>query len=756
MNFTISKKSTVLVLLVSFSFMLNAADTFSLLCAESRKALAINDFEAARNKIKDAGKLAEKPVQKEDIAFLEAEIEQRAGKIDAAVEILRKIAGTPDFAAEKKALACFRIADIEMRRKNSNEAIAALKKIDSIAGLPVKDRANAKIRLSKMYPYEDPAPALKTLDEVLAIAELPIELRVRAMMDRAAIFERSIVSKMKCKEDGGIGEYENILKLDDLTDNLHYDVCMELATACRNRALEYKDKNDPYWGKAIDAVNQSLSFAGANCDKKKRSYGLLATWEAERCNQVQSRNYLEILLKNSNPGDGILWYPFRTYALTAENAMEYEEALWAWQNLLPMKNPAQRTQAANSVIECQARLKMIDGMLATAKEAAVSEYTEPKAKLNFSMLSELFGKKDLAFKTDATRSQLRNGYDFIAKCAYLAGDYEHAKRVIAYTDSLEKSGTLPEYHICFNEQSLRGVEAWRMALAGKKIQSEKEPVATPYDSANIEDIITADTTAQRTAGRADSSPETETAFYMSFDDSGIYLFVDCKDPDAQNAVLGNVNAGSLENIIAPGEGQPYFIWGVDLKNLKDDFGIDFFSQNRDFRHMKNLSDNQTGLSKDGISHSAFLSWLSFYDKLPKNGDRWPLSIIRWTRKGGITWHGKAHALNNCGRIVWNITPAQLTAIKRKIVLSAWAQYKENAKIKSFLWQDDVQGDPAFYQKHMASLCAAIEKNGARVSVSMSDRDVNEIYDASVKSWMEFDYILEELRNKYLQNSFFKK
>ena len=122
----------------------------------------------------------------------------------------------------------------------------------------------------------------------------------------------------------------------------------------------------------------------------------------------------------------------------------------------------------------------------------------------------------------------------------------------------------------------------------------------------------------------------------------------------------------------------------------------------------------------GFGTTFFIPWNTLYDRLPDAKSEWALGVIPWVRAGGFTWgSGQVHELNRFGKIKFNGIEKMLPAIKKQIVLSAWAKYKRESGNIRTLWNDEQRGDRDFETKAVTPLMDKLADYGKSVSSSMT-------------------------------------
>ena len=100
-----------------------------------------------------------------------------------------------------------------------------------------------------------------------------------------------------------------------------------------------------------------------------------------------------------------------------------------------------------------------------------------------------------------------------------------------------------------------------------------------------------------------------------------------------------------------------------------------------------------------------------------------------------------------------MTKEQLRKIKRQIIFHARQEYLASKKLPNGpvdFWMDDVIGDPEFYHSKIKPLVEQLDAFLPKVSVSMSDADVDQVFQEAVPGWKELAYIVSAMRAKYLR------
>lgn len=241
---------------------------------------------------------------------------------------------------------------------------------------------------------------------------------------------------------------------------------------------------------------------------------------------------------------------------------------------------------------------------------------------------------------------------------------------------------------------------------------------------------------------------------------GLHVFLAVADKGARLVESGFASGLGLEAYFAPGANQPYICFGTNPRTGVD---YDFQTAYTTIDHTR-LERAKSDLDADALRSEVqftddeyvchlFFPWEAFYQKLPaKPGTAWKLEFLCWGT--GTSWGGAQgiHESSSWGDLVFNLTPAQLTAIRRRLVLATyrnWNAAPQGTCAPFDRWADDVIGDPDFYRTCLKPLENELRGYAARVKPDMTDADVNEIFVKGVQRWMGLKYEIDLLRRNYL-------
>jgi tetratricopeptide (TPR) repeat protein len=353
-----------------------------------------------------------------------------------------------------------------------------------------------------------------------------------------------------------------------------------------------------------------------------------------------------------------------------------------------------------------------------------------------------------------------------AQSVLATGDEQKANNLYAAYESLLPHLPTATITCEFTPDAPFDVGSWLNSPLRKDAQSTAK-LNRPYGD-NLKLLVETDAA---TAGRDAVAPsgedtgDTDTNFHIACDEQGLHLFFDARDARAQEVMDGLVRGGSFEMYIAPGEHQAYYTFLPRLPDgtISTEPGMfNTMYPNSGFRLPS--TDEGTLLSSiqrtgNGFGVSLFFSWELFYDKLPVSGTKWQFEAIRWTRSGGRSFAGSqsVHNRSSWGDIVFsNLTPQNLSAIKRAIIFKAVTKYRAAKAITAPVgrWNDAELGDPAFYQSRVAPLLARLDRYADRIQENMTDAEVETLFNEAVPGWMEINHRVEALRAQYIEQKVF--
>jgi len=252
---------------------------------------------------------------------------------------------------------------------------------------------------------------------------------------------------------------------------------------------------------------------------------------------------------------------------------------------------------------------------------------------------------------------------------------------------------------------------------------------------------------------------TPTEFVAACDADGLQLFFFAPTARAREIADGFAALGGYEIYLSAGVNEPYHCYLVDSApgTLSDNFVTQY--NNRHFRRARQQEGTariEHAVLPNGVATLLSVSWNAFFDKLPRNGERWAFEAIHW-EQGGYSWGGSesVHHRSSFGKLVFaNLTSENLRAIKRRLITHAAGVYRRELSPKNGaveIWQDPELGDRQFYAEVVKPLQATLDGYLATVTPDMTAEEVDLLYAEAVPRWMNITYLLADLRRDYLDD-----
>lgn len=290
----------------------------------------------------------------------------------------------------------------------------------------------------------------------------------------------------------------------------------------------------------------------------------------------------------------------------------------------------------------------------------------------------------------------------------------------------------------------------------------KESRFQPYPSASEGSALIYDVAADRPLGAEVKGARAgrDTSFFMVGDIKGWHMYVQTDEPNVEQVMLqdGKKGSSSLEMFFSPGlERVAYYQWilrlGTGAVNL-----YNWHTPHRAYRNLKDEPGNfqvETAVVEKGWGTAIFIPWEMLYDKLPfmdGNDDTWRFSIMRWGPVS-LSWGGRVHETSRWGLVNWQAPTAELkTAILRRLIKRGWWKYTVHKAAATEFWSCPYRGDPDFYENAVKPVLAVSDAYEEKIESidTWNPNMVEDVFKNMVPLWMEFDYEVETLREKYLQ------
>ena len=297
-----------------------------------------------------------------------------------------------------------------------------------------------------------------------------------------------------------------------------------------------------------------------------------------------------------------------------------------------------------------------------------------------------------------------------------------------------------------------GVSGWSQSDLVRSGEG-RESRFVPYNSKAAQGLWL-DATTSRDVAPGAAEKARETAFHMVYDEEGWHIYFECREPDLQD-FLDRGKDISLEIFFCPGmERVPYYQLIVRQLAGKVTF-YDWAMPHRYYRSLKGRARIESRPIDGGVATAMFVPWDVLYDRLPLNGEHWRFSVMRW---GGasMTWGGKVHDTGNFGLVKFEVPPAGVAeAVRKRMCRSAWLAFSKSSHEAEEFWNDEKIGDQAFYGAALEPVIRKYRELGE--SLGMAGTVTAAALDEAgpvVAEWMEFPYVVSELRAAYLTEKHF--
>ena len=249
------------------------------------------------------------------------------------------------------------------------------------------------------------------------------------------------------------------------------------------------------------------------------------------------------------------------------------------------------------------------------------------------------------------------------------------------------------------------------------------------------------------------------------DEWGVHILFTFYDRRARQFESGELDCGSYECYIAPGENQPYACFMTSPK--ADSQATVMNTTYQTFGHRRIDPKNPASMKSETfytdnaiLSYVAF-SWNNFPEHVPAFGGEWDFESIFW---GPVksAWNGTEtiHGRSTWGKLRFELDDAARVAILRAQLFKAVNGYKAEKSPRGSRasglqegcfdhWADDGVGDPAFYEAKLAPLVAELDAVAEKVKVGMADADVKDICEKYLSKFINIRQIVAQLRSAWV-------
>ena len=318
------------------------------------------------------------------------------------------------------------------------------------------------------------------------------------------------------------------------------------------------------------------------------------------------------------------------------------------------------------------------------------------------------------------------------------------------------------YTVRFSERPLTVEGGWK----GLSVDPAEDPFDRQYGGAGLAFMTTDVATGDRgeAAEGGEKARKYPTTLKVVADEWGVHFLFTYYDKRARLFESGELDAGSYECYLAPGELEPYACF---LFRAKKDAvaGVMNTSYPADGHCRINPRDrssmrHETYFTDDAVCCYTAFSWDNYSEHIPVKGAEWDFESIFW---GPVqsAWNGTAsiHGRSTFGKLVFDLDEAARVKILRAQLIRAVGAYRAEKTVPGSSaagiqggsiehWSDDVLGDPEFYAAKVAPLVAELDAVAAKVSLSMSDADVKEISERYLSTFVNIRRVVARLRTAW--------
>ncbi len=680
-----------------------------------------------------------------DALFFKGQIAEWSKDFVKAKAEYAKVASDGKASTAQRVMALNKTAGVLMAENKMDEARAEYAKIAGVAGATPADVFNAKIATAKSYEkqwYTDKASAIyKGIYDDVAT---PKAYKAQAIRGNAGVFMST------CKFNEARAEYAKLLSLSDIVIKDKVDAAMDIA-----RTYEIQNQFvSADFAKAREEYSKALAIDGIDAKGKATVLAAIARIYKSEVDIVNMKKTMTSIAELVPAPDYSLLRDYANLAAFMEDSKE-EVATWTQIMSIPGIANAQYADAVFRKIGVLVANKQIEEAKKLAADAVADARMSEEQKFLATLLTAGFnapkdGMVDIKSLpvTSLNAEKQAKLYTDAAKVFMRARNYEVAKFFGSKSETMFPAAPQNVYECKFMDKAPVGVSGWQNSDILKD-PSRRETRFEEYDKKAAAVLIN-DVNAVRDVGTGDAK-KNNASFYMAADGRGWHIYVQCKDDQVEQVLAGLTGGGSLEMFFAPGKGECYYQWIMRLPSGETSF-YPWMSPHRNFRKMDDCFKAEVAPVDDGFGVYMFFPWDFVYDKIPKEGDLWTFGLVNWSRSGGFTWgSGEVHELNKFGKVKFSGVEKYMPAIKRAIVMKAFANYKKAAASATTFWKDEVKGDQNFYNKVLLPKIENFNELGKLVKPEMTRADTDMLFEQAVPDWMEFDYLVSELRSEYLQN-----
>lgn len=250
------------------------------------------------------------------------------------------------------------------------------------------------------------------------------------------------------------------------------------------------------------------------------------------------------------------------------------------------------------------------------------------------------------------------------------------------------------------------------------------------------------------------------------DEWGVHFLYSFYDRRARQFESGELDPGSFENYLAPGDNQPYVCYITYPKKDAEPFVMNTTynmpGQRRVELQNRYTFRNDTVFADDRVMAYTAFSWDTYADHVPVDGGTWDFESIFW---GPVpcAWNGtkSIHGRSTWGRLRFALGEKGRAQILRLQLFKAAKYYLDETKPAGhtknsrgaqggvfYFWNDAEYGDPDFYRTVLAPLRAELDAAAAKVTARMTDDDVRDLSERYLLRFRNIRDEVSRLRREY--------
>lgn len=777
------------------------------------------DENKSMEQIDSALKLPVSPALKNRILREAAVTKCKSKKTDlpGAIEYLRKITADSAISANLRVSAQLEIGSLlaSGRRPNDKDALVEFEKVSQIANAPQNEIALAALRIGAIHERDKAFKAADLPDYYLKVARneaFPPNQRMEGYKKAVAALakvdplaydkQEAIYQEMYTVKGAKLADaiipHSNLLfslnkpqealalfgKVDPLKENQWFYGQYAAAHAKAgqvDKAIELYRAKEMYPeiaallirdGKKEAAVNLLLEQLATN-GKPQLLETLIRGSNSQEATALVKGRLKPILEKYPNLGKALI--------RNALGSGSYEYLVETSPYILKAEtlDLKQRCMAAEEYIVALGQTNRSKEAAAFAADLVTkNEIKDPYYMLIFRLFDAAMKAKSPADVTASTKQlitetkdvetkKLPDAMTIAAQLLFMQNRRDLAEAMETYRKSLFTPTPTKSMPCLFVENLPEDPASW-MNLKQIKEKTNVQKLDRGAWGANIEFILATDAAMARSVGKKDNERGIDSDLFTFCDAKGVYFFVIAYDAKAKAGSIGLADVGSYEGYFAPGKSQPYhcFLPGVVVPETSAEIPEFITAYPNPLTRRPNF---QNGLAKcsgalvaDNINVMLlFYPWEGLFNVLPdQKGDTYQFDLFRWTDSSSWSGTQSVHNRSTWGDVVFDLTPVQLTAIRRNIVYKAAAAYKKQCGGKwrgtgiFRFWNDPDLGDVAFYKTKLEPLQKQLDAELKKITPDMSDAEVNRIFLETVPSYFNLSYLVNQMREDYLRDQLF--